>query len=69
MYENLLTMSEPWLQYAIRVNLRGENKEDLTELRNEALKDNKIRSYLSDITDFHNAIVRNHKDQIGRAHV
>jgi len=62
LYENLLAMSEPWLRYAIRVNLRGESKEDLTDLKEEALRDSKIRSYLNDISDFHNAIVRNHKD-------
>ncbi|MCL2153734.1 MAG: hypothetical protein FWH57_12420 [Oscillospiraceae bacterium] len=62
MYENILVMSEPWLQYAIRVNLLSERKEDLFDLKNDALKDNKILSYLNDITNFHNAIVRNHKD-------
>ncbi len=62
MFENLLSISEPWLQYAIRLNLRGESREDLFDLKNEVLKDEKIQSYLSDITNFHNAIVRNHKD-------
>jgi len=60
--EKLLAISEPWLQYAIRINLCGESKEDLPDLKNEALKDEKIQSYLSDITGFHNAIVRSHKD-------
>ena len=62
MFEKLISMSEPWLQYIIRLNLVGESKEDLVDLKNEALKDKKIQSYLSDITNFHNAIVRNHKD-------
>ncbi len=62
MYNNLLLISEPWLQYAIRVNLLDEKKENLIELRNEALKDEKIQGYLHDITNFHNTIVRNHKD-------
>lgn len=62
MYKGLLSISEPWLQYAIRKNLRNESEDDLVDLKNEALKDEKIRSYLDDITDFHNAIVRNHKD-------
>jgi len=60
--EKLLSVSDPWLQYAIRLNLLNESKEDLIDLRTEALKDKRIRSYLSDITDFHKAIVRNHKD-------
>jgi len=62
MYENLLSISEPWLQYALRINLLNEKREDLLELKNEALNDKKIQSYLSDINNFHNAIVRNHKD-------
>ncbi len=62
MYENLLSISEPWLQYAIRVNLRGERREDLADLKREVLKDTRIMSYLSDVADFHHAIVRNHKD-------
>jgi len=62
MIEKLLEISEPWLQYVIRINLCGENKEGLAALRNAALEDKKIKSYLSDIVGFHNAIVRNHKD-------
>ncbi len=62
MFEKLLSMSEPWLQYAIRLNLLGESKEDLATLKYEALKDSKIQSYLNSITNFHNTIVRNHKD-------
>lgn len=62
MYENLLSISEPWLQYAIRLILLGESREALLDLKHEALKDKKIQSYLNDITNFHNAIVRNHKD-------
>jgi len=61
-YEPLLSISEPWLQYAIRINLRSESGEDLFGLKQEALKDKRIQSYLSDITNFHNTIVRNHKD-------
>jgi len=60
--EKLISISEPWLQYAIRLNLLNETREDLSDLKKEALKDKKIQSYLSDITNFHNAIVRNHKD-------
>ena len=62
MLEKLISISEPWLQYAIRLNLLNETREDLSDLKKEALKDKKIQSYLSDITNFHNAIVRNHKD-------
>ncbi|MDR1688912.1 MAG: hypothetical protein LBS21_09935 [Clostridiales bacterium] len=62
MYENLLYISEPYLQYAIRLNLLGESKADLTSLRNLALQDEKIRSYLNDITAFHSKTVSNHKN-------
>jgi hypothetical protein len=62
MIEKLLSISEPWLQYAIRLNLLNESREDLTNLKIEALKDKKIQSYISDITVFHNTLVRNHKD-------
>ena len=62
MFGKLLSMSEPWLQYAIRINLLDESKEGLVGLKNDALKDNRIQSYLGDITNFHNTIVRNHKD-------
>jgi hypothetical protein len=60
--EKLLSISEPWLQYAIRLNLLNENRENLIDLRNEVLKDRRILSYLNDITNFHNVVVRNHKD-------
>ena len=62
MLEQLLSISEPWLQYAIRTNLLNESREDLLDLKNEVLKDRKILSYLNDIANFHNAIVSNHKD-------
>ncbi len=62
MIENLLAISEPWLQYAIRINILKENKKDLHHLKDEVLKDSKISTYLKDITNFHNIIVKNHKD-------
>jgi len=62
MIEKLLSISEPWLQYAIRLNLQGENKTDLEVLKKDALKDEKIQGYLRDISDFHNMLVSNHKN-------
>jgi len=62
MINNLLSISEPWLQYAIRLNLLNENSENLIDLKNGLMKDTKIKSYLNDITIFHNTLVRNHKD-------
>jgi hypothetical protein len=62
MLEYLISISEPWLQYAIKVNLLNEHKEDLSGLRDEALKDKKIQAYLKDITDFNSILVSNHKN-------
>ncbi|MDR0491375.1 MAG: hypothetical protein LBH28_09060 [Oscillospiraceae bacterium] len=60
--EKLLSVCDPWLQYAIRLNLLHERKEDLDGLRVEAMKDAKIQAYLNDITNFHDALVSNHKN-------
>ncbi|MDL2324694.1 hypothetical protein LJC61_06040 [Ruminococcaceae bacterium OttesenSCG-928-A16] len=62
MFKQLLPISEPWLQYAIRLHALNENEDDLLTLKEEALQDPKIQAYLNDITDFHNTIVKNHKD-------
>jgi len=62
MLEELLAISEPWLQYAIRLNLLGESREDLLDLRESALGDVKIQSYLHDIIDVHAILLRNHKN-------
>lgn len=62
MIEKLLSISEPWLQYAIKLNLLNESKESLATLKNEALKDNKIQAYLRDVSNFHSILVSNHKN-------
>ncbi|MCL2296071.1 MAG: hypothetical protein FWC29_03195 [Methanomassiliicoccaceae archaeon] len=58
----ILNNGEAWLQYAIRLNLLGESKGNLEQLRSQALSDPKIRSYLEDITDYHSILVSNHKN-------
>ena len=58
----LMDESEEWLQYAIHLNILHENKENLHELRNKALKNNIIKTYLQDITDYHSILVVNHKN-------
>lgn len=60
--EYILENGESWLLYATRINLLNERKEDLKELRQQALSEPKIKSYLNDITDFHNILVSNHKN-------
>lgn len=58
----ILESGDAWLQYAARINLLKENKEDLMDLRQRALSDANIRAYLNDITDFHGILVSNHKN-------
>ncbi len=58
----LLDKSEEWLQYAIRLNILHEKKEDLIELKYSVLKNEKIKTYLYDITDYHNTLVSSHKN-------
>lgn len=60
--EYILENGESWLLYATRINLLNESKEDLKELRQQALSEAKIKSYLNDIADFHNILVSNHKN-------
>jgi len=61
-YQELFDISEDWLKYAIKLNLLHESKNDFIELRQLALKDKKIISYLNNITDFHSSLVTNHKN-------
>ena len=62
MYEKLLSVSDPWLQYSVKCNLQKADKKNLADLKKEALKDKRIRSYLEDITDFHSMLLTNHKN-------
>lgn len=58
----LLLNSEAWLQYGVRINLLHEKKSTLTELKEAALQDSKIKAYLHDITNYHGQLVSNHKN-------
>jgi len=58
----ILNNGDPWLQYATRLNILNEKKEQLADLRSQVLSDPKIIGYLSDIADYHSILVRNHKD-------
>ncbi len=60
----ILENGEAWLQYAVKLNVLGESKDSLKELREQALSDPKIKTYLSDVSDFHNCLVTNHKTPI-----
>lgn len=61
-YQALLDHSDNWLKYAIQLNLRREPKDALIELKNQALADERIQNYLSDVASFHGALVTNHKN-------
>lgn len=61
-YQALLDNSDNWLKYAIQLNLRHEPKDTLIKLRNHALADERIQSYLSDVVSFHGTLVTNHKN-------
>lgn len=62
MVEKLLSVSEPWLQYAIKINLLNEKRENLADLKTEALRDKKIQLYLKHVSDFHGILVSSHKN-------
>lgn len=62
MANGLLSISEPWLQYAIRINLLDQKKEDLVALKEDALLDPKIQQSLKQVSDFHGTLVTNHKN-------
>ncbi|HNX13342.1 MAG TPA: hypothetical protein PK854_10930 [Oscillospiraceae bacterium] len=61
-YQALLDRSEDWLKYAIHLNLLHGPKEKLKDLRKNVLRDEKIKSCLKDICEFHNMPVLSHKN-------
>jgi hypothetical protein len=58
----ILEKGDAWLQYAAKLHILKENKDNLTNLRLQVLSDPKIKNYLNDITNYHGILVRNHKD-------
>ena len=58
----ILNDGDSWLQYTTKLNILGESKESLADLRLQVLSDSKIKGYLNDIRDYHGILVRNHKD-------
>jgi len=49
--------SDDWLKYAIQINLFNKAKDTLIDLKNSALADERIQSYLTDIADFHGSLM------------
>jgi hypothetical protein len=54
--------SEPWLEYAVSFALLAENRQCLEPLKQRVLQDDKIKAYLTDIRNFHSAVVSTHKN-------
>lgn len=57
-----LNESEDWLQYAVRLNILKDQKEDIIDLKNKVLENERIKLYLKDVKDFHSLLVSNHKN-------
>jgi hypothetical protein len=60
--DELLSNSEPWLHYAIRLNLLSEKKEDLEFSKTIMLQDPRIKQLLADVADYHGMLVSGHKN-------
>ena len=58
----ILNNGDAWLQYATRINILNERKDDLADLRLQALSEPKISAYLNSAADYHNVLVSNHKN-------
>lgn len=58
----LLSNSEEWLAYGVRVNLFHEEKHTLAELKEKALQNKKIKACLQDVSNYHEQLVSNHKN-------
>lgn len=59
---NWLLNSDPYVEFATRVNILKEGKSKLEELKNKVLSDVRIKRYLSDVADFNGMLVTNHKN-------
>jgi len=59
---NWLLECEPYVQYAVRKNIQGQNMHTSGELKFSVLSDTRIQKYLSDIADFNATLVTNHKN-------
>lgn len=59
---NWLLESDPYVQYAVRKNILKQNIDELFDLKSSILSDVRIQKYLSDIADFNETLVTNHKN-------
>jgi len=56
-----LLESEPYVEYATRINILKESKESLLGFKKQILQDSRIMKILSEIADFNGILVTNHK--------
>lgn len=61
-YQKLFDLSDVWLKYAIFLHVCRKPRDELIEIKNEALTDGRIQNYLIDIANFHGKPVTNHKN-------
>jgi len=61
-YQKLFGLSDDWLKYAVRLHLCREPKDKLVDIRNAALADSRMKSYFTDVENFHGTLVTNHKN-------
>ena len=59
---NQISNYEPWLQYMILSNAADHDDHKLHEMRADVLADERIRSWLGDLLDFHSILIMNHKN-------
>ena len=59
---NWLPECEPYVEYAVRKNIMGQNKDELSDIKSAVLVDTRIQKYLSDVADFNATLVTNHKN-------
>jgi len=59
---NWLLESEPYVEYATRINILKEFEGSIEGLKKQILMDSRIRQVLSDIADFNGILVTNHKN-------
>jgi hypothetical protein len=57
-----LLESEPYVQYATRINIFRQSKTELEQLRADILLDVRINAFLKDIVNFNSILVTNHKN-------
>lgn len=59
---NWLLNSSPYVELATRINILKENPDDLVDLKNKVLSDERIKKYLADVSIFYDKLVTTHKN-------